>query len=304
MVIKINLHVMCIVLFVMLLIIPGHTAFAKTVGVMMTADIQYYRDIHKAFVDGLGKDVEVVLQKPMPDPMSWTNAARKLSGIGASVIVSYGAPATLTLMKETSEIPIIFAGVYDPESMSMTGKNATGISSTVPVEKIIKALSQISKVSKLGIIFSKSEKDTIIQVRDIKKNEGSAGFESVLLSIADKVTKEEIKGVNALIVTTCGVGMSNVKDIIEAARREKIPTAALMEGGENSGIVITVSANPEEQGVALSEMVKKILGGAKPSEIPLKQTKKIEMVINNKEAKALGLTVPAGILSSATRVIE
>jgi putative ABC transport system substrate-binding protein len=51
-------------------------------------------------------------------------------------------------------------------------------------------------------------------------------------------------------------------------------------------------------------MVKKILGGAKPSEIPLKQTKKIEMIINNKEAKALGLTVPAGILSSATRVIE
>ncbi len=304
MVIKINLYVRLIALFVMLLIIPGHTAFAKTVGVMMTADIQYYRDIHKAFIDGLGKDVEVVLQKPMPDPMSWTNAARKLSGIGASVIVSYGAPATLTLMKETSEIPIIFAGVYDPESMSMTGKNATGISSTVPVEKIIKALSQISKVSKLGIIFSKSEKDTIIQVRDIKKNEGSFGFETVLFSITDKVNKEEIKGVNALILTTCGVGMSNIKEIIEVARREKIPTAALMGGGENAGIVLTVLSDPEEQGKELSEMVKKILGGDKPSAISLKQPKKVEMFINNKEAKALGLTVPSGILSSATRVIE
>lgn len=304
MVIKINLHVRCIVLFVMLLIIPGHTAFAKTVGVMMTADVQYYRDIHKAFIDGLGKDVEVVLQKPMPDPMSWANAARKLSGIGASVIVSYGAPATLTLMKETSEIPIIFAGVYDPESMSMTGKNATGISSTVPVEKVIKVLSQISKVSKLGIIFSKSEKDTIIQVRDIKKNEGSAGFESVLFSIADKVNKEEIKGVNALILTTCGVGMSNIKEIIEVARREKIPTAALMGGGENAGIVVTVLADPEEQGKELSEMVKKILGGDKPSAIPLKQPKKVEMFINNKEAKTLGLTIPANILNSATKVIE
>ncbi|MBI5098182.1 MAG: ABC transporter substrate-binding protein [Nitrospirae bacterium] len=270
----------------------------------MTADIQYYRDIHKAFIDGLGKDVEIILQKPVPDPMSWTNAARKLSGIGASVIVSYGAPATLTLMKETSEIPIIFAGVYDPESMSMTGKNATGISSTVPVEKVVRALSEISKLSKLGIVFSKSEKDTIIQVRDIKKCEGSIGFESVLFSVTDKVNKEEIKGVNALILTTCGVGMSNIKDIIEVARKEKIPTAALIGGGENAGVVLTVIADPKEQGTELSEIVKKILGGDKPSEISLKQPKKVEMLINNKEAKTLGLTIPANILNSATKVIE
>jgi putative ABC transport system substrate-binding protein len=302
--IKFNLHIRFVILFVVLMLISGTSAFAKTVGVMMTADIEYYRDIHKAFINNLGKDVDVVLQKPMPDPMSWTNAARKLTGIGADVIVSYGAPATLTLLKETSDIPIIFGGVYDPESMSMTGKNATGISSTVPVEKALKALGETSKVSKLGIVFSKSEKDTILQVRDIKKNEGSAGFQSVLFSVADKVNKDELKGVNALIVTTCGVAMGNVKDIIEAARREKIPTAALMEGGENSGIVITVSADPEEQGAAISEMVKKILGGAKPSEISLRQAKKIDMVINNKEAKTLGLTLPAGILSSATRVIE
>lgn len=302
--IKFRLHIRFIILFVALMIISGTSAFAKTVGVIMTADVQYYRDIHKAFVDNLGKDVEVVLQKPVPDPMSWANAARKLTGIGADVIVSYGAPATLTLLKETSDIPIIFGGVYDPDSMSMTGKNATGISSTVPVEKVIKALSEISKFSKLGIIFSKSEKDTIIQVRDIKKSEGPVGFESVMFSVTDKVNKDELKGVNALIVTTCGVGMSNIKDIVEAARREKIPTAALMGGGENTGIVVTVLADPEEQGAALSEMVKKILGGAKPSEITLKQTRKIEMIINNKEAKSSGLTVPAGILSSATRVIE
>jgi putative ABC transport system substrate-binding protein len=175
--------------------------------------------------------------------------------------------------------PLIFGGVYDPDSMSMTGKNATGISSTVSVEKVLKALSEISKFSKLGIIFSKSEKDTIIQVRDIKKSEGSMGFESVLFSVTDKVNKDELKGVNAFIVTTCAVGMGNVKDIVEAARREKVPTAALMEGGENSGIVVTASASPEEQGVAISEMVKKILGGAKPTEIPLKQTKKIEIII-------------------------
>ena len=218
----------------MLVIIPVCPAFAKTVGVIMTADIPYYRDIHKALVEEMGKDVEIVLQKPMPDPMSWTNAARKLVGIGASVIVCYGAPATLTSMKETIDIPILYAGVYDPDSMNISGKNATGMGLSVPVEKVLKDLSGIVKFSKLGVIFSKSEKDTIIQARDIKKSEGALGFQSVMFSIGDQVNKEEIKGVDALIMTTCGAAMINIKDIIDVSRRVKIPTPALIWGGENA----------------------------------------------------------------------
>lgn len=286
------------------LLVFGQPAFAKTVGVIMTADIAYYREIHKAFTDDMGKDVEIVLQKPTADPMSWTNAVRKLTSIGASVIVCYGAPATLTAMKETSEIPIIFAGVYDPDSMNITGKNATGISSTVPIDKILRLLSDIKKFSKLGIVFSKSEKDTIIQVRDLKKNEGSMGFKSVLISVSEQADKDDIKGVDALIVTTCGACMSSIKEIIEAARRDKIPTAALIGGGEDAGIVLTLTADPKEQGSAAAEMVKKVLGGSHPTDLKVKQPNSIQTIVNMKEAKALGLNVPAGISGSAEKVIE
>jgi len=279
-------------------------ALAKTVGVIMTADIEYYRDIHKAFTDDMGKDVEIVLQKPTADPMSWTNAVRKLTGIGASVIVCYGAPVTLTAMKETSEIPIIFAGVYDPDSMNISGKNATGVASTVPIDKIMKLLGEIKKISKLGVIFSKSEKDTIIEVRDLKKNEGPMGFQSVLISVSDQINKDDIKGVDAIFVTTCGAAMSNIKDIVEAARRDKIPTAALMGGGEGAGIVLTIMADPKEQGSAAAEMVKKVLGGSKPSELKVKQPNKVQIIVNLKEAKALGLNVPASVSGSADKVIQ
>lgn len=277
---------------------------AKTVGVIMTADIEYYRDIHKAFTDEIGKDVEIVLQKPSADPMSWTNAVRKLTGIGARVIVCYGAPATLTAMKETTDIPIIFAGVYDPASMNITGKNATGISSTVPIDKIMRLLNEIKKFSKLGIVFSKSEKDTIIEVRDIKKLEGTMGFQSVLISVSEHVNKDDIKGVDALIVTTCGVCMTGIRDIIEAARRDKIPTAALIGGGEDAGIVLTLAANPKVQGSAAAEMVKKVLGGARPAELKFKQPNGIQTIVNLKEAKALGLNVPASVSAPADKLIQ
>ncbi|MBI5740804.1 MAG: ABC transporter substrate-binding protein [Nitrospirae bacterium] len=288
----------------MLVLSQGHAASAKTVGAIMTADIQYYRDIHKALVEEMGKDVEIVVQKPMPDPMSWTNAARKLVGIGASVIICYGAPATLTVMKETSDIPILYAGVYDPDSMNISGKNATGVSLSVPVEKVLKDLSGISKFSKLGVIFSKSEKDTIIQARDIKKSEGALGFQSVMFGIGDQVNKDDIKGVDALIMTTCGAAMSNIKDIIGAARRDKIPTAALIGGGENAGIILTVTADPKEQGAALADMLKKVLGGAKPSEIPVRQSKQLQITVNVKEAKACGLNASANTGGGGARVIE
>ncbi|MBI5056558.1 MAG: ABC transporter substrate-binding protein [Nitrospirae bacterium] len=302
---KIKAHkAIVVVLFAMLLAAPGQPAFAKSIGVIMTADTQYYRDISKVLGDALGKDVEIIVQKPQPDPMSWTNAARKVVGAGASVIVTLGAPATLTTMKETSDVPIIFGGVYDPDSMNMTGKNATGMSSSVPIDKVIKQLSEISKFAKLGIIFSKSEKDTIIQIRDIKKNEAAVGFESVMFSVTDQVNKDEIKGVNALLLTTCGVGMMNIKNVVDIARRDKIPTAALMSGGENTGIILTFSADPKEQGEGIAEIVKKVLGGAKPADLAVKQPKQIQVILNLKEAKAIGLSIPASVQGAASKVIE
>ncbi|KPJ99903.1 MAG: hypothetical protein AMK71_08945 [Nitrospira bacterium SG8_35_4] len=61
-----------IITVALILMVFTQSAFAKTVGVIMTADIGYYEDIHKAFTDDMGKDVEIVLQKPTADPMSWT----------------------------------------------------------------------------------------------------------------------------------------------------------------------------------------------------------------------------------------
>jgi putative ABC transport system substrate-binding protein len=298
-----NLLLIIFLLFV--LGIPCQSASAKSIGVIMTGDIPYYQEIHKAFLDSLNQqDLEIVLQKPMPDPMSWTNAAKKLKTIGVSVIVAYGVPATLTTMKVTSKIPIVFAGVYDPEALRLTGKNATGISSTVSVDMALKNLSGISGMKKLGVILNKSEKDTILQTKKIKKGEASYGYKSVLFSIKSKVNKSKITGVDALLLTTCSTGMLNIKDIIDIARSSKIPTAALIGGGENQGVVLTISADPDEQGKELAGMVNKVLGGTKPSEIPFKKPTKVEMIINLKEANSLGINIPADIKSLATKVIE
>jgi putative ABC transport system substrate-binding protein len=294
-----------IVLLLTVMFMPLNSAFAGKIGVIMTGDIPYYQDIHKAFLDSIGKDShEIILQKPMPDPMSWTNAARKLTTIGCEVIVAYGVPATLTTMKVTSDTPVVFAGVYDPAAMRMTGKNATGISSKVSVDDVLKKMVAISKPSKIGIILNKNEKDTILQTKEIQHNGAAMGFKPLLFNIKSKVNKEKIKDVDALFVTTCSSAMLNVKDIVQIARRDKIPSVSLIGGGEDEGIILTVSAAPQEQGKELAGMVSTVLGGTAPAQIPVKNPTQVEVIVNLKEAAAIGVDIPAVVKNSATKVIE
>jgi len=286
------------------------SAAEKTIGVLVTGSIPYYKEIQKAFTEtlpaeGLGKGVvSIVLQSPNPEPMSWTNAARKLVAVGSEIIVCYGAPATLAVLHETSDIPVIFAGVYDPESVGISGKNVTGISSKVPVATVVKNLKSISNFSTLGVVYSDTEKDTILQANDVKELEGGLGFRSVRFNIKRQSDIAKISKVDALFLTTSCAAMHCVNNILGLTRKEKIPTATTIGGGESSGIVLTISANPQEQGREAARLVARVIKGSKPSSLPVEQPKKIDMIINLRAATEMGLKVPFDLLTAATKVIK
>lgn len=299
-------------LIVPVILLWGTAALAapKTIGVIMTGNIPYYKDVHKGFTEGLAAEglgpgaAEVVVQTPAPEPMSWTNAARKLVAIGADVIVSYGAPATMAAVSESSDIPIIFAGVYDPQAVGVHTKNSTGISSKVPVASLIKNLKSISNFSKLGIVYSDAEKDTVVQANEAKNLEGSFNFKSERFNIKKASDASKISGVDALFLTTGCSAMQCVSNILGIAKKSKLPTATTIGGGEGAGIILTISANPAEQGREAARIAGKVFKGAKPASLPLEQPKKIDLIINLREANEMGLKVPFDLLTSATRVIK
>jgi len=290
---------------------PSTFAAEKTVGVIMTGNISYYKDIHKAFIEGLNQEglfaqgkVDVVVQTPAPETMAWTNAARKLVAIGSSVIVSYGAPATMAVMSETSDIPIVFAGVYDPQALGISGKNVTGISAKVPVTSLIKNLKSISNFKTLGVIINDSEKDSVLQANEVKQLEGSLGFSSTKFNVKKAEDASKISGVDALYLTTGCTGMHCVTNIIGIARKGKMASGATIGGGEASGVILTIAANPQEQGREAAERVAKLIKGASASSLPVEQPKKVDMILNLKEATEMGLKVPFDLVTSATKVIK
>ena len=118
----------------------------KALGVIMSGNIEYYQEVHEAFVITLAKEgfdsrmVDTFVKIPSPDLLSWTNAARRLTVADVNVIVAFGAPATLAAMTETKSIPLVFAAVYDPAAIGCLARNVTGISSKVPITSLLRYL--------------------------------------------------------------------------------------------------------------------------------------------------------------------
>ena len=304
-------HLSMLFLFISFVLscIPAFAA-EKTIGVIMTGDLPYYKEIHKAFTESLategfgGGNVEIILQTPAPSPMAWTNAARKLIAYGANVIVSYGAPATIAVIEEASDIPVIFAGVYSPQALNLAGKKASGVSSGVSIAGVLKNFKDLKNFSTLGVVFNDAEKDTVLQANEIKQLEGRFGFRSVRFNIKNAVDSSKIANIDALFLTTSYTALQCVNNILDIARKAKIPTAAIIAGGKNSGIILTIIANPSEQGSKAAKLTAKVIRGANPSSLPVEQPQKIDIIINMKEASDMGLKVPFELLTSATEVIK
>lgn len=306
--VKRRLLLLCTIGVAFLLFSSFHASAAdKTVGVIMTGNIPYYQEMHKAFVDGMnraGQNIDIVLQTPASEPMAWTNAARKLVSLGTDVIISYGTPSMLMVMKETSDIPLVFAGVYDPDAAGIKGKNITGINSKVPVATLVKHMKDITNFTKVGIVYNSNEKDTALQANDIKNLEGKYGFQSTFLNADKKGEAEKIATVNALVLTTSCAAVTCVENYLGVAKRNKIPAAALIGGLEERGIILTLSADPAEQGAETAKKVIEILKGTKPASLPVTSPSKVNLIVNLKEATRAGLQVPIDILTSATKVIK
>ena len=294
----------------------GATAAAaadKTVGVIMSGNITYYQEIQKAFAVTLVKEgfdhskVDTLLQMPSPDVLSWTNAARKLVVADVNVLVAYGAPSALAAIRETKSIPIVFAGVYDPAAIGVAARNIAGISSKVPLTSLLRYLRKLMPFTRLAVVYNESEADSVRQVEELAQLESQYGFQTVRMPIkkVDDARRLVFAGkADAVFITVSAAANEALDTIIKSAHGSKIPTVSQTGGTAEKGVILSLAPSPTEQGEAAARICAKLLKGANPSSIPSEVPKLVELVLNLKEANALGLKVPMDLITDATRVIK
>jgi putative tryptophan/tyrosine transport system substrate-binding protein len=297
-------------------------AGGKLVAALLTCDIPRYRDTHKAFVKALvqkGYDqsnVEVITQTPNPDPISWANSIRKFNAIGADLIVTYGAPATLTALHEAGDIPVVFADVYGPvevgvaRSLSSTGHNMAGVSSKVPLVTLVKTALEIKPTRTMGAVYTAREEGSLMQMRELRRIAVQLGFTLVEVNLAsygglDAALATLLNArVDCIYISECAAGCRGFEKIVHRAGELKIPVLSQMPGAAQKGALISLEADAIEQGQVAADYAARILAGKKASTLPVATPKKVELVVNLKAARLLDLHVPFPVLSAATRVLK
>jgi putative ABC transport system substrate-binding protein len=298
-----------------ILALVASTAFAadKTVGVIMTGNLGFYQEVHKAFAGTLGKEgfdhrkVDTLLQMPSPDPLSWTNAARKLAVAEVNVIVAYGAPAAISALKETKSIPIVYAGVYDPQAIGVAARNVTGISCKVPMTSLLKYLRKMIPFTKLAVVYNESEPDSVRQADELTQLEGQYGYQSVRMPIRkpDDARKLVFAGkADVVFISMSSAVNEALEGIVKSAHASKIPTVSQTGGSSEKGVILSLAPSPVEQGEAAGRIAARLLRGESPASIPPEVPKLVELVLNLKEANALGIKVPMDLITDATRIIK
>jgi putative ABC transport system substrate-binding protein len=115
------------------------------------------------------------------------------------------------------------------------------------------------------------------------------------------MTKERA---GAVLVLADGMLTNRRKQIADLAAARRLPAAYPQREFVEAGGLMAFSANPLDLERRAATYVDKILKGAKPTDLPIEQATKFELVINLKTAKALGLTIPPSLLARADQIIE
>ena len=245
--------------------------------------------------------------------------AAELVGLNPSVIVSSPMPANLAVHKATTTIPIVMANGADPvafglvQSLSRPGGNMTGLTNfaeSLASKQLDVIREMLRGVRRIGTIVNVENPLHVPQWRD---TEVAAAQAAVTLLRFDYRTPEDLERafdlfaqekVEAVLVAPDVTFVSYAGRIAGLATNARLPTVFFSRGAVEAGGLLSYGPDLIENYRRAAVFVDKILKGAKPADLPIERPTKIELVINLRVAKALGLTIPPTLLARADGVIE
>jgi putative ABC transport system substrate-binding protein len=235
-----------------------------------------------------------------------------------NVIVTSATPPTVAAKNATSTIPIVFASVGDPigtglvASLARPGGNVTGLSLQMSdtagkrLELLREALPALHQVAVMANVDNAS---AVLDMQAVQSAAGSLGIDALKTEIhrAEDLSQamDALKGhADAVYVCNDPLVTTNRARIGQLALAARLPTMCAAREYVEAGSLMSYAANFPDLYRRTADYVDKILRGANPTDLPVEQPTKFDLVINLKTAKALGLTVPPTLLSRADEVIE
>jgi putative tryptophan/tyrosine transport system substrate-binding protein len=233
-------------------------------------------------------------------------------------VIVTAASAGYAAKQLASTIPIVLAVATDPvgdglvTSLARPGGNVTGMSlqqNDIAGKRLGLLREILPSLKRVAILADAGFPADSLEMDQVETMAHSFSIEIIRLALrgTDDIAPaiEALKAsADALYVCANSLTTTNQLRIITSVQAARLPT--IFGARENVGAGGLISYGPSFTDLfrKAAEYVDKILRGAKPSELPIEQPTKFELVINLKTAKALGLTIPPGVLAIADEVIE
>ncbi len=223
------------------------------------------------------------------------------------LVFGIATPSAQALVNTMTDIPIIFSAVTDPVASNVIKPNVTGTSDKLDNvgEQLDILLKLNPNVKKIGVIYNTSEKNSIVQLEDIKRVAKEKGLEIVEQGITGtselpQALKSVLQRADALYIPTDNTVVSGIKLVVSEAIANKKIVVASDEGSVNGGALYTKGLNYFELGKRAGQMAIDILkNGKKPSDIPFETSKATTITVNETTAKELGIDLSNEIFKGA-----
>jgi putative ABC transport system substrate-binding protein len=236
------------------------------------------------------------------------------------VIVAVTNAAVHAAKDATQRIPIVMAIARDPllngyvKSLARPEGNVTGTSNTISTEIVGKRvqllLEMLPNRPVIGMIWNPKNEGTAELVAFAEQVAGSSGIQTISLpfdgrtALMGVLEKSIAYHVGAILVMPDPVEFDHRREIIDFTVRRRIPAFLAFPEEAEEGALAAYGSRLADEYRRPAYYVDKILKGATPSDLPIQQPTKFELVVNLKTAKELGLTIPSSVLIGADKVIE
>jgi putative tryptophan/tyrosine transport system substrate-binding protein len=237
------------------------------------------------------------------------------------IIVALATPATAAAKNATATIPIVMIGAGDPvssgfvASLARPGGNVTGLAFSgggmgILAKQLELLMEAVSKITRVAILSNPTNPNHPRWTKELMDAGRSLRVQVQVLKVASPdefdgafaaMAKERL---GAFLVVADSIFIRHRTRLAALAAKTRLPwLAQYRELVEDGGLMSYAPSLPGlERGAAV--YVDRILKGAPPADLPVEQPAKLELVINMKTAKALGLTIPPSLLARADQVIE
>lgn len=235
------------------------------------------------------------------------------------IVTMGGNVAALAAKRATSAIPIVFLTGDDPvssglvESLNRPGGNVTGVTwlaAELGAKNLELASELVPMASTIGVLVNPNRPTVQAQLAAAKDAAKAIGKTLLVLNASQKDDIEKVfatiaeERVDALLVTVDPVFIVNRVQIIETAARQRVPTLYFQREFVDLGGLMSYGASAHDASRLVGGYAARIVRGARPADLPIQRSTKIETIVNLRTARSLGLTIPPTLLARSDEVIE